>query len=209
MKAKQKNLRIFEIEIDDEAAFFPYMEKNLPLLREYLLLLGGEVSEEIERYLQEREICYLRSEECRIKPHTRTPNDQKRAIIEQTPPAPAPEASGVTEPLPTASDHERPCAIAPLVFERTVRSGEMIEHEGGVTIFGRLNSGAKVVARGAVEIYGDVDGMVECEGEYMILKRIGRGHVLFNGDILDAEAFDGTLKRVLKRGESFEIKDLM
>ena len=42
----------------------------------------------------------------------------------------------------------------------------------------------------------------------MILKGIGKGHVIFNGDILESEEFDDKLKKVVKLGDGYIIKDI-
>ncbi|OQX74494.1 MAG: hypothetical protein B6D59_02300 [Campylobacteraceae bacterium 4484_4] len=211
MKAKQKNLRIFEIEIENESDFFAYMEKNLILLREYLLMIGGIVTPAIHTYLQEQQICYVESEKCNVKSFSKTNIGTERGIIEQkSEPMTEMEetpAKTVTPEVDSRQDHppEKPKTI---IFDRTVRSGEEIVTEGNVTIFGRLNSGAKVIAGGVVEIYGDVDGMVQCDGDYMIVRNLGRGHIIFDGNILDSEAFDGKMKKILKKDGMTVIKDL-
>ncbi len=211
MKAKQKNLRIFEIEIENETDFFAYMEKNLVLLREYLLMVGGNLTPAILDFFREHRICYIESEKCNVKSFSKTNVGKERGIIEQKTERTDEQTNAPTQPvIPDRETKEEETRSHPdtLILDRTVRSGEEIVTEGGVTIFGRLNSGAKVIAGGTVEIYGDVDGMVQCDGEYMVVGNLGRGHIIFNGDILETEMFDGKMKKILRKGETTVIKDL-
>ena len=59
MKAKQKKIRVFDIFVDDEAKFFEFMDKNLILLKDYLLLVEGEVTSKIEEFLNSNGLCYV------------------------------------------------------------------------------------------------------------------------------------------------------
>jgi hypothetical protein len=43
----------------------------------------------------------------------------------------------------------------------------------------------------------------------MIVKELGKGHIIFNGDILEREDFDGNLKKVTLTSEgTVSIKDI-
>lgn len=52
------------------------------------------------------------------------------------------------------------------VFDRPIRSGEEIVETVPIVIFGRVNSGAKVFSEESISIYGMIDGLVQCDGEY-------------------------------------------
>jgi septum site-determining protein MinC len=200
MKAKQKNLRIFEIEITTDEAFFAYMEKNKILLKEFFLLIHGHISSDVTDYLDKEGFCYKLARDCPIKTGSRERSDEKSAIIEpkSTPKVqePARKHTVIAEKVRT------------LVLRQPIRSGVEIDHAGDVTIFARVNSAAKVIAEGNVEVYGVIDGLVQCDGEYMIVKDLGKGHIIFNGEILDSDLFDGRVKRITYGKSGVEIKDL-
>jgi septum site-determining protein MinC len=198
VKAKQKTLRIFDMTIEQEADFFPYMEKNLILLREYLLMLSGEVTPKIVDYLNQNNICFMQTKDCHVKLSSKQNTPQQ---------APTREQISTNNPQKSVIVQESKI-IKTLLLQKPVRSGEEIVHDGDVTIFGRVNSAAKVMAEGNVEIYGTIDGLVQCDGDYMIIKDIGKGYVVFNGDILDKDQFNGNLKKVTYSSVGVSIKDI-
>ena len=54
-----------------------------------------------------------------------------------------------------------------------------------------------------------IDGVVEANGDFIILKSIGKGYVVFNGDILDKDEFSGgKIKKVIKAIDGYKIEDL-
>ncbi len=200
MKAKQKTIRIFDIEIDSEHNFFLYMNKNLVLLKEYLLLLRGSVTPNVTQYLDENNICFMTAEKCNLKLSTKINQTNKSAIITK-------DKQNTINPQPTVS-MESTKKSGTLLLEKTIRSGEEVVFDGDITIFGRVNSAAKVIAEGSVEVYGIIDGLVQCDGSYMIVKELGKGHIIFNGDILEKEQFDGNLKKVTRSPKGAVIKDI-
>lgn len=208
VKAKQKTLRIFDIEIENEADFFPYMEKNLILLKEYFLVLKGDITPKVTQFLDSHNICFILSEECNLKIPSKTNSDQNRDIIPPNASETVPKPQHTTinsQPIVTIQAAPK---VQTLLIEKPIRSGEEIVHEGNVTIFGRVNSAAKVIAEGNVEVYGLIDGLVQCDGDYMIVKALGKGHIIFNGDILDKENFDGNLKKITYSSAGAVIKDV-
>lgn len=195
IKARQKNLRVFEISLEDSAEFQTYIEKNFPLLREYLLVLDGEVSPEIQTFLAAKNLCYMHKDGCMgsafqirsaQKSEENDQNDEKCTESEQ-------------KPLSNGTA---------LVYNRPIRSGEEIMTDRDVVIFGRINSGAKVITGGNLQVYGDLDGIVQVDGEYMIIKKIGLGHAVFNGDILEKDQFDGSLRRITLHEGTIKVEEL-
>jgi septum site-determining protein MinC len=205
MRAKQKNIRVFELEIESNEEFFAFMEKNLLLLKDYLLLIKGEASKEVLEFLDEKGCCFKVMEGCDIK-------FKSSASKESKPKAPSIKVS--KEDLENfkkeiEGENERKSLSKTLVYHSPIRSGVEVNSENDITIFSRVNSGAKVVCEGNLEIYGDIDGVVECDGEYMIIKNLSKGYAIFNGDILESELFDGKLKKIYKRDDELIVEDLI
>ena len=46
-----------------------------------------------------------------------------------------------------------------LLIHRSLRSGEKIEHDGDVTVFGHVNNGAEIVASGNISVFGKLKGL--------------------------------------------------
>ena len=207
MKAKQKNLRIFYLEIDGEEEFFKYMDKNFILLKDYFLMIDGETTPKIIDFLEEKKACYKLAKNCNIRKSSKTNIGSKNAIIRNSSSQSGTEGkkSITFEEYQNSSSCEKT-----LLINKPVRSGEEIIHQGDVTVFGRVNSAAKVICSGNAKVYGVVDGLIQCDGDYMVVKDLGqKGFIIFNGDILERSDFDGNLKKVIKTKEGIEIKDIL
>ena len=50
-------------------------------------------------------------------------------------------------------------ALPPLIRHRSLRSGEKIEHDGDVVIFGHVNNGAEIIACGSISVFGKLKGL--------------------------------------------------
>jgi len=180
------------------------MDKNIILLKDYFLLIKGTLTPKMREYLEEQGTCFKEAETCNLKLTSKPEKSKNSAIIEQ-------DREKTEKPLQyieVASEPEVVEQHKTLLYEKPVRSGEEVVYDGDVTIFGRVNSAAKVLAQGNVEVYGRIDGLVQCDGEYMVVKEIGNGYVVFNGDILEKELFDGKLKKVTHSETGAVIKDI-
>ncbi len=181
------------------------MDKNIILLKDYFLLINGSLTPNMKTYLEEKGTCFKEADTCNLKLSSKSSTSQKHDIIEDIEKeAPQETVRYVEVPSePEILEHAKT-----LLFQKPIRSGEEVIHDGDITIFGRVNSAAKVLAEGNVEIYGCIDGLVQCDGEYMVIKEIGKGYVVFNGDILEKELFDGKLKRVTRSETGAVVKDV-
>lgn len=197
MKVTQKNVRVFHIEIDDEASFLDYFRKNSLLLREFFLLIEGEITKNIAFVLEQSGVCYKEINQCNI----RFGGIKKEApALEE-----APKKEKVLE--------EQPLKQMPKLklYDRPIRSGEEIVESLPIVIFGRVNSGAKVFCEESMSIYGIIDGLVQCDGEYIVLSGMSpRGHLIFNGEIVDREMLKlNVLQKIVMRDNVLEIKEVV
>ena len=197
MKAKQKNIRVFELNIENEDGFFSYMDKNIILLKDYLLLVNGTITSKMSEYLDEKGCCYKQMQDCNLKLGAKEAKSEKK------------EDSKPIEIVQYVEVEDEKQELTTLTYHTPIRSGTIVEHDGDITIFGRVNSGAKVICGGNLSVYDSVDGIVECDGDYMILKDIQKGYAVFNGDILEKELFDGALKKITKSIDGPVVKDLI
>ena len=197
MKVTQKNVRVFHIEIDDEASFLDYFRKNSLLLREFFLLIEGEITKNIAFILDQSGVCYKEINQCNI----RFGGIKKEALSLEE----APKKEKVLE--------EQPSKQMPKLklYDRPIRSGEEIVESLPMVIFGRVNSGAKVFCEESMSIYGIIDGLVQCDGEYIVLSGMSpRGHLIFNGEIVDREMLKlNVLQKIVMRDNVLEIKEVV
>ena len=197
MKVTQKNVRVFHIEIDDEAAFLDYFRKNSLLLREFFLLIEGEITKNIAFVLEQSGVCYKEINQCNI----RFGGIKKEApALEE-----APKKEKVLEAQPLKQMPKLK------LYDRPIRSGEEIVESLPIVIFGRVNSGAKVFCEESMSIYGIIDGLVQCDGEYIVLSGMSpRGHLIFNGEIVDREMLKlNVLQKIVMRDNVLEIKEVV
>lgn len=197
MKVTQKNVRVFHIEIDDEAAFLDYFRKNSLLLREFFLLIEGEITKNIAFVLDQSGVCYKEINQCNI----RFGGIKKEApALEE-----APKKEKVLEAQPLKQMPKLK------LYDRPIRSGEEIVESLPIVIFGRVNSGAKVFCEESMSIYGIIDGLVQCDGEYIVLSGMSpRGHLIFNGEIVDREMLKlNVLQKIVMRDNVLEIKEVV
>ena len=181
------------------------MDKNIILLKDYFLLINGTLTPKMKEYLEEKGTCFKEADTCNLKFSTKSNTSIKNDIIDKEE---RQESQEVVKYVEVTSEPEVIEHAKTLLFQKPIRSGEEVIHDGDITIFGRVNSAAKVLAEGNVEIYGCIDGLVQCDGEYMIIKEIGKGYVVFNGDILEKELFNGKLKKVTCSETGAVIKDI-
>jgi len=199
ISAKQKNIRVFEIVIDDRNEFFEYINKNLVLLKRFVLLLNGAVDEEIVAFLTRYELEFA----VLNRPLETQSRERKDEIIEQTKAVKTIALEEIkSEDIKDDSMEET------LVFDRTIRSGESIESENDILIFGRINGGATVKCKKNIIILGEIEGKVVCEGGYALVGSFGNGSLNFCGEVFDKSNIDGKNRIVYKHNEKLEVREI-
>lgn len=195
MNVRQQNIKSFDIEIEDEVEFFTYFNKNLPLLQSHLMILRGKVSNGVKVYLQNKKVAFVDANEVNISTKRAKKVEPQESVTKIEP--------KVQEP----TVEEKECEKS-LLISRTVRSGENIEHSADITIFGRINSGAKIIGEGNVQIFGIVEGEVQSQGDYILLQGIGNsGHVVLHDEKvepLECAKNDMTLVKLSSAGLTYK-----
>ncbi len=202
MVVKQKNLRVFHIKVESEKEFIEYFNKNSVILKEFFLLLEGDISKNIEVLLHDAQICYKDINNCSL----RLGSVKKEVLPEEE----KKENEDIKqETLFTQKEKEDKKAVA--IFDRPIRSGEEISEDVPVVVFGRVNSGAKLFCTKNLSIYGEVDGLVQCDGEFIVIFGISnRGHVIFNGEIIDRDMIKSdVLQKIVIKNNKIIIKEVL
>ena len=200
MKVTQKNVRVFHIEIEDEKAFLEYFRKNSLLLKEFFLLIEGEITKNIAFILEQSGVCYKDINHCSIR---------FGGIKKELPSLEESQTKEVKEEIALVQEPKQTRKLK--LFDRPIRSGEEIHESVPVVIFGRVNSGAKVFCEESMSIYGIIDGLVQCDGEYIVLNGISpRGHLIFNGEIVERNHIkENVLQKIVMREGLLEIKEIV
>jgi septum site-determining protein MinC len=196
MIVKQKNLRVFHITVDKKDDFLEYLKKNKIILMEFFLLLDGEVDEDIEKIAEEGGFCYKNISTCRLRL-----SNVKKEVVDEKPKEKKKIQKTLEEQVPKEKLR---------IYERPIRSGEEINEELPIVVFGRVNSGAKLFCTQSVSIYGIIDGLVQCDGEYIVLHGLSeRGNLIFNGEIVDKELLqNGVLQKITYKNSKIEIREI-
>ncbi len=192
MKVKQLTLKAFEFEIEDNTSFIEYYSKNAPLIQGHQLILKGKVTPEIKAFLDDKKAVYVDLNERTLL----TRKKRSTAVLEES------------KNLPDlASVPQKNSVEKAAVYYRPIRSGEGIDATTDLVFFGRINSGAVIECSRSVQIFGIIDGLVRCDGEYILLKEIGQGAVFFHGEELDKSQLNGELK-LIKYENGIVFKDV-
>jgi hypothetical protein len=165
MKTKQYNIKAFEIEVKDSKDFYSFIEKNLELLKRFLLVLKGNVTPPIRQYLNNIGLSYI------IK-------DSSHQNV-------ASSTSSSTNHFAKKSGFK--------IVNNIVRSGQEIIEDRDILILNRVNNGATIQTKGNCIALGAFDGELLCNGEFLMVKPSKKAKIYFNGvDItkeLDSESF--------------------
>ena len=196
MIVKQKNLRVFHITIEEKDNFLEYLKKNKILLMEFFLLIDGEVDDLIEKMLDDEGLCYKNISTCKLKF-----SSVKKVALKEEPKVEIEQNKVLVEPV--AKEKLK-------IYDRPIRSGEEVNEELPVVVFGRINSGARLFCTQSVSIYGIIDGLVQCDGDYIVLNGLGNhGNLIFNGEIIDKEILkNDVLQKIIIRNSQVDVKEI-
>jgi septum site-determining protein MinC len=162
MKIKQKSIRSFEIEVDDLIKLKDFIDKRLEQLKNYPIFVKTS-NKDIKSYLDGLgiEVFYV-SDDFKSS-NKKIDIEQKNDIII--------EKKEILKPKTE-------------IFNRIIRGGEEIISDSQLIFLKRINSGAKVISTSSIEVFDEIDGYVECNGDYLIIKSFTNGSVIFNGEEL-------------------------
>jgi septum site-determining protein MinC len=183
MKTKQKHIKILEVTIDSKEEFYAYINKNYMLLRGFLFELNGNFDSEVKEFLDSKNLSYVGSDVFKSD-HVfkKKGNISDNPLIKKT--------------------KNKPSRI---IINDTLRSGQEIDEDVDLSIFGRVNSGSKVISSKNIEVFNEIDGTVICNGDYLVIKSINKGSVMYKGTILDNDAFNGVYKIVYLDEDTKEV----
>ena len=93
-----------------------------------------------------------------------------------------------------------------------VRSGEEIITESSIMLLGDVANGATIRAYN-VSVFGNVSGIIEANGEFIVLKKLISGRLVLQDEVLDSLLVNkinenDCLKIVIKNGSKISIKTL-
>ncbi len=180
MLVKQFTIRAFEIEIENEAEFIDFFEKNKELLKKYFVIVNGIVTSQIKELLEKEEILYTIGS---LKDNSFIKNAHIQKIKTQN----------------------KECSK---VINFPIRSGMEIESDSDIILLKRANSASIIKTKQNFIALDVVEGRVECEGEFMFLKASSKALILFRGkDISEYLQKERFYSVYFNENEKIEIKE--
>jgi len=189
MDVKQSKVASFFINNENEEETLAYIEKNAPLLKNYLLLFSREISTTLQERCKAWKLCFTHNS-CALK------GKSSKELTAEKPK----EDKAVGEVAKTPVKKE---------LFKTIRSGETIEFDGDLLIVGNINDGATITSEGTLTIFGIIEGDISCNGSYLILSACNRGKVLFQGEVINSLIKGNQLKMFYKQDQELKIKELI
>lgn len=99
-----------------------------------------------------------------------------------------------------------------ITFNRAIRNGEELTLNANATFFKNINSGAKIITQGNLQIYANCDGDIESFGDFIVLKKFNGTKIALKNLSLDekrlSELKDSNLKILNAQNGIIEITDL-
>ena len=227
MKTRQHNQRVIVLEEQNEEDIIKFLQKNEILLTRFVINFKSPISAHLQSILKELNLCYfvgvvgikpnqndidLLNEQSETttqsSPHTtQNPKSKENPLLDFATPKNLTQKN-----TPSNEENANIATKIPKIIHK-VRSGEEIIESNSLQILGDISSGAKVSTKGSVTVFGDCYGVLEVEGEFLILRKLKSGYILFNGEKLNADMLarinaNDKLKIIIKSGLNFSIKDI-
>lgn len=225
MRNRQYSLKVFETKVEDEKKFIEFFETNFMLFKDHLILIKGEMSDEIRNYLENKSLKFLHN--------TVLPIGRSRKALEEEIKLgmPIPEVNtgedlvlkdelkaleienAVNQRMAQAQiqnlendikELSKKLANNFMVLDTIIRSGRELNVEGDLLLLNRVNSGATIRTSGNLIITQVVEGALRCDGNFMMITVSPKANIIFNGVEVDNSLLENKLNRIeLKDREIF------
>ena len=224
-KIQQYNLQVFFISKDNDIDELErFITKNKEMLKLYLIIVE-DLTPRLKELLEKYEIDYIKPKNQHFGKKSlidKNISDLKRdlAVIASDSSKDSAKKS-VNQPnlLTNQANQQNPNAlnradsslsqIKSQVFTELIRSGKEISGEGDIVVFNRVNSGANIKSSKNVFVFGKCDGNIDCRGEYMVLSKIAKGKILFQGIAITPNMLKYKLNLITKDKIGPKITDIL
>jgi len=195
LQSNQYSVKVFETTIVDELEFKEFFDVNHMLFTDHLILIQGELSDTIKRYLEDKKMHYLHD--------VNLPKGRPRKALEKELKALQTE-SVVNEQIAQAELEKLSSKLQNnlTVLDEMVRSGRELNIDGDLLLLHRVNSGAIIKTTGNLIITQVVEGSIRCSGNFMMLTASPKANIVFHDVEVDNALLADRLNRVeLKNNE--------
>jgi septum site-determining protein MinC len=195
LKSKQYSVKVYETTITDELQFMDFFDNNYMLFKDHLIVIEGELSENIRQYLDNKNLKYLHN--------VTLPKGRTRKALEVELNAQNVDAKFSAQMAQQELNKlENQLQNNLTVLDEMVRSGRELDIKGDLLLLNRVNSGATIKTTGNVIITKVVEGAIRCSGNFMMLTASPKANIIFHGVEVDNALLENRLNRVeLKNNE--------
>lgn len=222
-KIQQYNLQVFFISKDNDIDELErFITKNKEMLKLYLIIVE-DLTPRLKELLEKCDIDYIKPKNQHFGKKSlidKNISDLKRdlAVIASDSSKDSAKKSAnqanlmanQTNPTnPNATNHAYLSQIKSQVFTELIRSGKEISGDSDIVVFNRVNSGANIKSSKNVFVFGKCDGNIDCRGEYMVLSKIAKGKILFQGIAITPNMLKYKLNLITKDKIGPKITDIL
>ena len=195
MKSKQYSIKVYETIITNEVKFMDFFDNNYTLFKDHLILIKGECSSTIKKYLENKKLAYLND--------VTLPKGRTRKALEKELKAEHTDVAISAQMAQTEVDRlSNQLQNNLTVLDEMVRSGRELDIRGDLLLLNRVNSGATIKTTGNMIITKVVEGAIRCSGNFMMLTASPKANIIFHGVEVDNSLLEDRLNRVeLKNNE--------
>ena len=178
MQTRQYSIKVCELTIVDDDEFISFFETNYPIFKDYLIVINGEVSEEVELYLNNKQLKFLVDVKLPVGQARKAVEKEIELIKEEylsSKQRLEEELTGLTNKIQNNLK----------VLDTLVRSGQELNIDGDLLLLNRVNSGGKIVIEGNLIVTQVVDGAIRCNGNFMMIQASPKANIVFHGVEVD------------------------
>jgi len=195
LKSKQYSVKVYETKIEDEQKFMEFFDSNYTLFKDHLIVIQGDISKTIAKYLKQKNLTYLQN--------IRLPKGRTRKALEKELQIEKIEAQ-VSEQIAKNKLEQLSNQLQNnlTVLDEMIRSGRELNIQGDLLLLNRVNSGATINTTGNLIITKVVEGSIRCHGNFMMLTASPKANIVFHDVEVDNSLLENRLNRVeLKNNE--------
>ncbi len=224
-KIQQYNLQVFFISKDNDIDELErFITKNKEMLKLYLIIVE-DLTPRLKELLEKYEIDYIKPKNQHFGKKSlidKNISDLKRdlaVIANDSSKDSAKKSANQPNLLTNQANLTNPNAlnradsslsqIKSQVFTELIRSGKEISGDSDIVVFNRVNSGANIKSSKNVFVFGKCDGNIDCRGEYMVLSKIAKGKILFQGIAITPNMLKYKLNLITKDKIGPKITDIL
>lgn len=207
MQSKQYSVKVYETSVKDESKFMAFFDANYVLFKDHLIMLRGEVSDEIRTYLKRKPLKFMENvtlPEGRTRKQLETELEMEKKkynlkvnMLKNEFEIEKKQYGEKEKILETKLSELESLQTSQLkVHDKVLRSGQELKVEGDLLLLGRVNSGATVEVKGNLISTQPVEGAIRCTGRFMMLTATPKANVMFHGEEMDNNALQEGLNCV-------------